>query len=66
MGKMLEWLSTHTEELARAQAKKQFCLALIAGGDSPEQAGERLGLDLKLVEIIIALDMLFRTRRRIK
>jgi hypothetical protein len=49
-------MSDHPE----GKAKRQLCLAMIAGGDSPERAAERLALDIRIVDVIIALDM---TRR---
>ena len=43
---------------------RQLCLAMIAGGDSPERAAERLGINLKLVEAMVALDMVSRSIAR--
>jgi len=51
---------TIEEILERTWATKQLCLAMIAGGDSPERAAERLGINPKLVELIISIDMIRR------
>lgn len=52
----------HAEGVAKARATRHLCLAMIAGGDSPERAAERLGLDPGLVDLIIAVDMIRRSR----
>ncbi len=52
----------HVEGIAKARATRQLCLAMIAGGDSPERAAERLGINPKLVELIVSLDMIRRNR----
>lgn len=56
MNEITQWLC----DLARTEAKRQLCLAMIAGGDSPERVGERLDLSLKAVDTIIRLDMMSR------
>jgi hypothetical protein len=56
----------HVEGIAKARATRQLCLAMIAGGDSPERAAERLGLNIRLVDLIISLNMVKRIRSRLK
>ena len=53
----------HVEGIGRARETRQLCLAMIAGGDSPERAAERLGINPKLVELIVLIDMIRRSYR---
>lgn len=62
MDKMLEFLY----DLAETKVKIELCLAMIAGGDSPERVGERLGWGSEVVNTIIRLDMSSRARRGIR
>ncbi len=57
------WVSEHAAEIARARDKRQLFLAMVAGGDSPERAAERLGLGRGIAEAIISLDILSRMCR---
>lgn len=40
-----------------AAMEKEFCLAAIAGGDTPEEVAARYGIDLVIIEEIVREDM---------
>jgi hypothetical protein len=45
------------ESMKAAAMEKEFCLAAIAGGDTPEEVAARYGIDLAIVEALVREDL---------
>lgn len=46
------------ESVAVAAMEKEFCLACIAGGDTPEEVAARFGIDVAIIDTIVGEDLI--------
>ena len=61
---MSGWIPGDGTFFAESQRKRELFLALIAGGDTPERAAERVGIGSAFINAIILMDLASRLSRK--
>lgn len=57
-------LASADSEILEARRKRELFLALVAGGDTPERAAERVGINPCFIDAIILMDLANRQFNR--